>query len=275
MRIPTPLSEALSELGLRILATRPAALSGSRDIDAAMLATTIHPSALIDLLRVSIHAEDGTPVLLGRELDLTAHREAALEAPTPSSILTLGSRIARTLAEGVPVADVVEQVATLAASGLDDATVSFSMDEDAERARVSRPALYHHEAGDVLASPIVLDANAPDGDDAFAVALLPHHQAWSAPAYFAFGGWSNNPSPAEHVGVLRRWQQRWGAELIGLGANTMDLLVRVKPTTWRQGFELAQEHIDYCPGVLSANGITNLRELAHHLMTSPCWRFRW
>lgn len=275
MRTPEALSNALSKLGLTVSASQPAALSGSRDIDAAMLVTTIHPSALIDLLRVSIHAEDGTPLLLGRELDLTAHREAALEAPTPASILTLGSRIARTLTEGAAIADVIEQIATLAASGLDDAAISLSMNEDAEQARAVRPALYHHEAGDVLAPPIVLDADAPVEDDAIAVALLPHQQAWSAPAYFAFGGWSNNPSPAEHVGVLRHWQQRWGAELIGLGANTMDLLVRVKPTTWRQGFELAQEHIDYCPGSLHANGITNLRELAHHLMTSPCWRFRW
>ncbi len=65
-----------------------------------------------------------------------------------------------------------------------------------------------------------------------------------------------------------------GAELIGLGADTMNLRVSRKPATREQAFALAREQYFYCNDIID-QGMGSYRALAAGLMASDWWFFWW
>jgi hypothetical protein len=106
------------------------------------------------------------------------------------------------------------------------------------------------------------------------IALIPTDDPTAIPAYMQWGNWNSCPSPADHVGALRAWRDRYGAELIGLGADTLNLRVSRKPATREEALELAREHYFYCTDIID-QGMGSYRALAAGLMESDWWFFWW
>lgn len=74
--------------------------------------------------------------------------------------------------------------------------------------------------------------------------------------------------------VLRSWEDRFGAVLIGLGFDSIEMSVAAPPTTENRALRIAAEHRAFCidnfrdqPG--------SLREFALGLITASTWRFWW
>jgi hypothetical protein len=89
-----------------------------------------------------------------------------------------------------------------------------------------------------------------------------------------YGNWNDCPSPAYHVAALRSWRDRYGAELVGFNADTLNLRVSRKPPTREEALALAREHYFYCNDIVD-QGVRTYRKLAAGLMESDWWFFWW
>jgi hypothetical protein len=106
------------------------------------------------------------------------------------------------------------------------------------------------------------------------IALLPTDDWTTIPAHLKWGGWNACPPPEYHIAALRSWRDRFGAELVGLSHDTMNLNVTRRPTTREAALELAREHYLYCDDIVN-QGTGTLSPLAASLMTDDWWYFWW
>jgi hypothetical protein len=106
------------------------------------------------------------------------------------------------------------------------------------------------------------------------VAVLPTDDWTTIPAHLNWGGWNACPHPEYHVAALRSWRDRFGAELVGLSHDTMNLTVARRPGTREAALELAREHYAYCSDIVD-QGTGTLASLAASLASDDWWFFWW
>jgi hypothetical protein len=106
------------------------------------------------------------------------------------------------------------------------------------------------------------------------IVLLPTNEGAAVPAYLEWGGWNACPPPEYHVAALRSWQHRYGAELVGLSHDTMNLRVTHRPPNRDAALSLAREHFLYCSDIVW-QGTGTLAPLAAQLFTDDWWYFWW
>jgi hypothetical protein len=106
------------------------------------------------------------------------------------------------------------------------------------------------------------------------IALVPAASGWEAIAHLKWGGWNDNPSAEYHVAALKAWHARYGAELIGLSGDTMNLRVAHRPASREEALDLAREQYLYCTDIVD-QGVETLSALAATLMGNDWWFFWW
>ena len=106
------------------------------------------------------------------------------------------------------------------------------------------------------------------------VAVVPTDDWTTIPIYLRWGGWNDCPPPEFHVAALRSWRDRYGAELVGLSHDVMNLRVAERPGTRAEALALAREHYDYCYDIVD-QGVGTLSQLAAALMNDDWWYFWW
>jgi hypothetical protein len=74
--------------------------------------------------------------------------------------------------------------------------------------------------------------------------------------------------------MLRSWHDRYGAELVSMGADTVELRVTRRPASRDEALALAREHYAYCSDTVD-QGTQDLATLAAMLMASDWWFFWW
>lgn len=91
-------------------------------------------------------------------------------------------------------------------------------------------------------------------------------------------GWLGAGSSTQDVpalsAVLRSWEERYGAMLVVLGFDTLELSVAAPPTTEHRALRLAAEHRAFCLDSFTRQPGT-LRDSALHLIAGAVWRFWW
>lgn len=106
------------------------------------------------------------------------------------------------------------------------------------------------------------------------VALIPTKDQSEIPAFLGFGGWGSCPADEYHISALRSWKKRYGAELISLGSDSLQLKISKRPGSKKEALELAKEHYAYCKHIVDPNSST-VSDLAAKLMQSDEWFFWW
>ena len=104
--------------------------------------------------------------------------------------------------------------------------------------------------------------------------LIPTEKGEEVPAFLRWGGWNDCPPPEYHAAALRRWSDRYGAELVAINGDTMELRVARRPTSREEALELAREQYAYCPDIVE-QGVEQIAALAAVLMESDWWYFWW
>lgn len=94
------------------------------------------------------------------------------------------------------------------------------------------------------------------------------------PAILRWGGWNSCPHPEYHVAALRAWRDRYGAELVGMSFDTINLRVARRPSTREEALALAREQYVYCPDLID-QGVGTYSALAADLMANDWWYFWW
>lgn len=105
------------------------------------------------------------------------------------------------------------------------------------------------------------------------IVLIPTDDPTTVPAYLHWGNFNGCLPAPYHVAALRNWRDRYGAELVALGNDTLELRVARKPATREEALELARVHYAYC-GEFQNHGMT-LSEMAADLMVEDWWQFWW
>jgi hypothetical protein len=106
------------------------------------------------------------------------------------------------------------------------------------------------------------------------IVLVPTNDSTTIPAHLHWGNWNECPAPEYHVAALRHWRDAYGAELVGLGRDTIDLKVARKPTTRDEAIELARVQYAYCNDIVD-QGTGSYSVLAAELMAHDWWFFWW
>lgn len=91
---------------------------------------------------------------------------------------------------------------------------------------------------------------------------------WSGPA--------NYIEVAELSAVLRSWEHRFGARVVGVGYDTLHLSVAAPPTTVEQALHVAAEHFACCPDNIWQEAAPQaLAAYADELVGTHDWEFWW
>jgi hypothetical protein len=106
------------------------------------------------------------------------------------------------------------------------------------------------------------------------IVLVPTDDPTTVPAHLHWGGWNECPAPEYHVAALRHWREHYGAELVGLNMDVMNLRVARKPATRDEALELARVQHAYCNDIVD-QGTDCLSVLAADLMAHNWWYFWW
>lgn len=103
---------------------------------------------------------------------------------------------------------------------------------------------------------------------------LPTNDQGEVLAQLRWGGWNACPLPEYHVAALRSWSERYGAELVALSGDTLELQVKRRPATRDEAIALAKELYAYCPDLID-QGYEGLAPMAAALMSDDLWSFWW
>jgi hypothetical protein len=94
------------------------------------------------------------------------------------------------------------------------------------------------------------------------------------PAYLRWGNWNGCPAPEYHVAAFRSWRDRYGAELVGLSHDVVNIHVRRRPKTRGEALDLGRQQYLYCSDIVD-QGVGTLNALAAALMEHDWWYFWW
>jgi hypothetical protein len=106
------------------------------------------------------------------------------------------------------------------------------------------------------------------------ILLIPTTEGAGVPAYLRWGGWNACPAPEYHVAALRSWRERYGAELVAIGGDVIELRVARRPADRAEALALAREMYLYDEDIVS-QGTETFAVLAATLMASDWWFFWW
>jgi hypothetical protein len=121
---------------------------------------------------------------------------------------------------------------------------------------------------------VPLDVGTGDPLPEVEIALLPINQGWQATAMLPWGNYNENPEPAVHTAVLRSWSRRYGAELVSMTGDVIEMAVTHPPTTDQEALALAREHFSYAPDIVQ-QGVGDVETLAAALKDGHAWYFWW
>jgi hypothetical protein len=105
------------------------------------------------------------------------------------------------------------------------------------------------------------------------IVLVPAERSADVAGHLLYGCWNDNPCPAEHVAVLRRWEDEYGARVASMG-SIVELVVDRPPDTWDAAIELAREMYVYDYDIV-LQGTESVNVLASLLVGAPQWYFWW
>jgi hypothetical protein len=81
---------------------------------------------------------------------------------------------------------------------------------------------------------------------------------------------------AEISSVLRDWEDRFGARVVGVGFSTLLLSVAAPPTTKEEALAVAAEHFAFCPdNVWQGHDPQTLTGYAKRIVKDHSWAFWW
>jgi hypothetical protein len=106
------------------------------------------------------------------------------------------------------------------------------------------------------------------------IALVPTPHPWEVPAWLQTGGWNACPNPELHVRLMENWFVRYGAELVALTHDVIELAITRPVTDLEEARELARVQYAYCPDIVD-QGVQSIENLAQTLLGSTVWYFWW
>ena len=106
------------------------------------------------------------------------------------------------------------------------------------------------------------------------IAFAPTTRSWEVAAHMRWGGWNDCPKPEAHVAMHKYWHDRYGAEVVGMSHDVVEMRVARPPTTRDDALSLARDQYAYCSDIVH-QGVETIERLAAALLNSRVWYFWW
>jgi hypothetical protein len=107
------------------------------------------------------------------------------------------------------------------------------------------------------------------------IGLIEARHGYEVPGLLSWTGAVNYGFDAAlHVAVLHYWQERYGAELVTLTFDRIQLLVARPPRDPATIAQVAVEMFCYCSDLVF-QGTDTVEELANEYVPRRCWSFWW
>lgn len=84
------------------------------------------------------------------------------------------------------------------------------------------------------------------------VALLPTQHGWEVPRLIGYGDWNRCPPAEVHAAILKRWHERYGADLVCLTRTGLELGLARPPRTREEALWMAWDYASYCHDSIDA-----------------------
>jgi hypothetical protein len=97
---------------------------------------------------------------------------------------------------------------------------------------------------------------------------------WETAAHLRFGGWNDCPDPAVHVLLHRIWAEKYGARLVTMAFDVIELQITRPIRTREEALEVAALQYAYCSDIVD-QGEGTLENLAASLIDATSWYFWW
>ena len=133
---------------------------------------------------------------------------------------------------------------------------------------------HDHEPRPVEGYEIPRDSETLEFLPSVTIVLVPTTSGAEAPAYLQFGGFEDCPLPEVHVAMLARWHARWGAEVVGISQESIELRLETPLSDLEDARMVAEEIAIYCPDVIE-QGYETVELLAQTLVGSTVWPLWW
>lgn len=105
------------------------------------------------------------------------------------------------------------------------------------------------------------------------IVLVPTTESWQVAGFLQYGGWNDCPLPSEQVAAHRDWHYRFGAEVLGMGSDIVELVVG-RPVEASTAMQVADEQFVYCYDIVD-QGTGTLDCLADTISGAKAWYFWW
>jgi len=106
------------------------------------------------------------------------------------------------------------------------------------------------------------------------IGLVEVDEPWQVPVAVQSGGWNDCPYPGVQGGIMRYWQQAYGAEIVSITGDVIECKVARPPIEKEAALALAWEQYWYCYDIVD-QGCETVSNLAASLINSPYWYFWW
>lgn len=105
--------------------------------------------------------------------------------------------------------------------------------------------------------------------------LFPVKKPWHIPAVLKTGNWNTSPPSHVHVAMMKRWHERYDADLVTIGRDAVYFIVKRPVTTKDAALILAYEQFAYCPDNFTQGGDGTISGGAVDILKARCWQFWW
>lgn len=99
---------------------------------------------------------------------------------------------------------------------------------------------------------------------------IPVTASWEVVMHTHFGGCRQSHDDVEHGAVWRRWEEHYGAHIVGMDSRGLSVYVRKPPPTVGAAMALAWEHLHYASDLMGVPGFSVARH-AMSLHSSNHW----
>jgi len=106
------------------------------------------------------------------------------------------------------------------------------------------------------------------------IVLVPAEHSWQAPCLLKYGGWNECPFAPEHAALFKFWEEQYGAKVVTISGDTIEMSVERPPTTKEAALALARQQYIYCADIVQ-QGTDTIEALAATLLDGHVWFFWW
>lgn len=106
------------------------------------------------------------------------------------------------------------------------------------------------------------------------IGLVASRRPADVPGIIGWTGPTNHTDTGSICAALRSWEDRFAAEVVSIGFDTLGLLVGCVPATMDEALPIAAEHFAFCPDNVW-QGTETLGAYAQRLIDERYWTFWW